>query len=178
MMIPSVEKAKEYRLRVIRLRHLYKDFLKTKVTEIVNKYLVDPIIEEMRAKGVSRKIWENVEVGAIVPTNDGIYVRIHNEYFSEDGFDVAVAREEGTEDHWVQPLRDVQQFTRLDPNVVSNLPKALSWIQDGRRGFSKGHMVSGLPRLNIIATMIESKEYELQEKINEAYKTWKRQIFN
>lgn len=177
-MIPSVEKAKEYKLRTVRLRHLYKDFMKTKATEIVNKYLVDPIVEEMRAKGVSRKIWENVEIGNVVVTDDGIYVRIHNEYFAESGFDVAVAREEGTERHFIQPLRYAQQFASVDPNVVSNLPKALSWIQGGKRFFSKGHWVSGLPRLNIIASMIESKEYELQQKLNDAYRTWRNQIFN
>ena len=177
-MIPSLERAQKYKQRVIRLQHLYKDWLEKKVTELANKLIVDPIQDEMRAKGVSRKIWENVEVGAVVVHRDGVYVRIHNEYFAESGFDVAVAREEGTSDHFIQPLRDAQQFSRVDPAIVANLPKALSWIQNGVRRFSKGHWVTGLPRLNIIQNVIESQEYILQQTLNEEFKRWKRQILS
>lgn len=161
-MIPSVEWVKSYKLRQIRFQHLYKDFLKKKTTELVNKLIVDPIVDKMREAGVSRKIWENVEVNAVIVTNNGIYINIHNEYWSDGGFDVALAREEGTEDHMIRP----------------RTKQALSWIQNGRRRFSAGHMVSGLPRLNIIENIIESGEYELQQKLNEEFHKWKRSIFN
>ena len=177
-MIPSVEWVEKYRLKLTQFHHLYKEFLESKATELANKLLVDPIVEEMRAMGVSRKIYENVEVGAVVVTNNGIYIRIHNEYFAESGFDVALAREEGTDDHFIQPLRDAMQFTRVDPNLVSNMPKALSWIQDGKRRFSKGHWVSGLPRLNIIQKTLENNEYQLQEELNKEFQKWKTQVFS
>ena len=177
-MIPSVDWARRYKLKVVQFKHLYKDWLEKKATELANKLLVDPIQEEMRAKGVSRKIWENVEVGAVVVNDVGIYIRIHNEYYAESGFDVALAREEGTEDHFIQPLRNAMQFDRLDPDVVSNLPKALSWIQNGQRRFSKGHWVSGLPRLNIIASTIEKQEFEFQRQLNEEFRKWKQQVFS
>lgn len=176
MIIPSVEWARKNKTKTIHLKHNYKDFLEKKTTELANKLLVDPIQEEMRAKGVSRKIWENVEVAKVVVNSAGIYIRIHNEYFAESGFDVALAREEGTDDHFIQPLRDAQQFSRLDPAITSNLPKALSWIQNGVRRFSKGHWVSGLPRLNIIQTMLEKQEYELQTQLNDAFRKWKQDI--
>ncbi len=161
-MIPSPEWVEQYRLRNIRFQHLYKGFLKTKTTELVNKLIVDPIVEKMREAGVSRKIWENVEVNAVIVTNRGIYINIHNEYWSEEGFDVALAREEGTEDHMIRPVRK----------------QALSWIQGGKRRFSGGHMVSGLPRLNIIDRMIETGEAELQTKLNEEFRKWKQSVFN
>jgi len=162
MTIPSVEWAEQYKLRVTRFQHLYKDFLKTKTTELVNKLIVDPIVEEMRAQGVSRKIWENVEVNSVIVNSRGIHINIHNEYWSEEGFDVALAREEGTDDHMIRPVRK----------------QSLSWIQGGKRRFSSGHMVSGLPRLNIIEQKIESGEYELQTKLNEEFKKWKASILN
>lgn len=161
-MIPSVEWAKAYKLRQTRFQHLHKNFLKTKTEELVNKLIVDPIQEAMREAGVSRKIWENVTVNAIeISWDGGIYINIHSEYFAENGFDVALAREKGTDDHWIRPVNK----------------QALSWIQNGKRRFSGGHKVSGLPRLNIIEKTIERGEYELQNKLNEEYRKWKDSIF-
>ena len=54
--------------------------------------------------------------------------------------------------------------------------KALSWIQGGKRRFSGGHMVSGLPSLNLIAQGIEKGEYELQQAINEESRKWRQDI--
>ncbi len=178
MIIPTIEQAQDHRLKVIHYRATYKDFIKLKATELANKLFVDEIQEEYRALGVSRKIWENVEIGAVVVTDVGIYIRIHNEYFSEEGFDIALAREEGTDDHFIQPLRDAMQFSRVDSDVVSNLPKALSWIQGGKRMFSKGHWVSGLPRLNVFQQVLERNEYEFQQQLNDAFREWKQHIFN
>jgi hypothetical protein len=161
MTIPSVEWVKEYRLKTTRFQHLYRDFLKTKTTELANKMIVDPIREEMRRVGVSRKIWENVEVDNVVVSNSGIKINIKSEYFAENGFDVALAREEGTDDHWIRPRNK----------------QVLSWIQGGKRRFSGGHVVSGLPRLNIIQQMIERNEYDLQAKLNEEFAKWKNTIF-
>lgn len=172
--------AKEYKLKQDRFQHLYKDFLKTKVTELVNKLIVDPIIEEMKRNDVSEKIYQNVVVDKVKINNDGIYINIHSEYFAESGFDVALAREEGTEDHWVRPKGSGDQFPNMSPEFREEFTgsNTLSWIQNGKRMFSKGHRVSGLPRLNIIELMIEKGEYELQTKINEEFQNWKQSIFN
>lgn len=163
-MIPSVEWAKAYKLRNTRFQHLYKDFLKTKTTELVNKLIVDPIVEEMRRNEVSRKIYENVVVNKVKVNNDGIYINIHSEYFAESGFDVALAREKGTEDHWIRP--------------TESKDGKLHWLQNGVWASSGGHIVSGLPKLNIIELMIEKGEYELQTKLNEEFKKWKQSIFS
>ena len=165
-MIPSVQWAKSNKLKVIRFQHLYKDFIKTKATELANKLIIDPIIEEMKQNNVSRKIYEQVIVEDVILNEGMILIKIQCEYFSEEGFDVAVAREYGTEDHMIRPK-----------GKENGGADSLSWIQGGMRRFSKGHMVSGLPRLNIIERRVEEGEYELQQAMNEEYRKWKKSIF-
>lgn len=160
MTIPSLEWARAYKLKATRMDHLYKGFLKTKVKELANKHIVDPIVEQMRLHDIHRKIYESVVVDYVNVTEAGIVIRIKSEYFSEDGFDVAFAREKGTEDHMIRPVTK----------------QALSWIQGGKRRFSGGHMVSGLPSLNLIERGIEEGEYELVQAINEEAKKWRRSI--
>ena len=161
---PNSEWAKSYKLKLIRFQHLRKDFIKTKATELANKLIIDPIIEEMKQNNVSRKIYEQVIVEDVIldETTGTILIKIHCEYFSEDGFDVAVAREYGTEDHMIRPK-----------GKENGGADSLSWIQNGMRRFSKGHMVSGLPRLNIIERKIEEREYELQQTLYTEYRRWK-----
>jgi hypothetical protein len=116
----------------------------------------------MKQNNVSRKIYEQVIVEDVILNEGMILIKIHCEYFSDDGFDVAVAREYGTEDHMIRP--------KGKENGGAN---SLSWIQGGMRRFSKGHMVSGLPRLNIIERRVEEGEYELQRALYEEYRKWK-----
>lgn len=161
MTIPSPEWAERYKLKITRLDHLRKDFLKSKVTELANKHIVDPIVEQMRVHNVHRKIYESVIVDKVEITDMGIRIRIKSEFFSEEGFDVALAREKGTEDHMIRPK---------DPD------HPLSWIQGGKRRFSYGHMVTGLPNLNLIERGIEKGEYELQQALNREAEKWRREI--
>ena len=168
-MIPSLKWAKANQVKIARFKHMYKHFIKIKTAELANKLIVDPIVEEMRQNNVSRKIYETVVVeDTIVDETTGtILIKIHCEYFSEDGFDVAVAREYGTEDHMIRPK-----------GKENGGADVLSWIQGGIRRFSGGHMVSGLPRLNIIERRVEEGEYELQQAMNEEYRRWKESIFS
>jgi len=163
-MIPSVKWAKANQLKIARFRHMYKHFIKTKTTELANKLIVDPIIYEMKQNNISRKIYENVVVKDVIidDLTGTVLVKIYCEYFSEDGFDVAVAREYGTEDHMIRPK-----------GKENGGADVLSWIQNGRRRFSSGHKVSGLPKLNIIERRVEWGEYELQQALNLAYREWK-----
>ena len=163
-MIPSLKWAKANQVKIARFKHMYKHFIKIKTAELANKLIVDPIVEEMRQNNVSRKIYENVVVKDVIidDLTGTVMVKIHCEYFSEDGFDVAVAREYGTEDHMIRPK-----------GKENGGADVLSWIQNGRRRFSGGHNVSGLPKLNIIERRVEWGEYELQQALNLAYREWK-----
>ena len=160
-MIPSVEWARKYKLKVVRIEHLYKDFLKTKCRELANKHIVDPIVETMRANGIHRKIYESVIVKDIIVDEHGVKITINSEYFSEGGFDVALAREKGTEDHMIRP-KTAGSLRWMGPN--------------GKFLFSKGHMVSGLPPLNLIERGVEKGEYELQQALNIEARKWIQDI--
>lgn len=162
-MIPSPQWVEAYKLKLTRFNHLYKDFLKTKVEQLTKQLIINPIVEEMKLNDVSQKIWEKVEIGHIIINDDGILINIKNEYWNDDGsFDIALAREKGTEDHFIRPRKK----------------QALSWKQGGKRVFSGGHKVSGLPKLSIIENTIEKGEFELQYKLNEEFKKWKSDIFS
>ena len=177
-MIPSVEWARNYKLKVTRIDHLYKNFLKTKVTELTNKHIIDPIIESMRANHVHRKIYESVVVDEVLVSDVGILIKIKSEFFAESGFDVARAREKGTEDHMIRPKGSGAHLDYMSPEFRRQHAGAnvLSWIQGGQRRFSAGHMVSGLPSLNLIAQGIEKGEYELQQALNEESRKWRQDI--
>ncbi len=160
MTIPSLEWARAYKLKATRMDHLYKGFLKTKVKELANKHIVDPIVEQMRLHNVHRKIYESVVVDEVIVSNGGIKIKIKSEFFSEDGFDVALAREKGTEDHMIRPINK----------------SVLSWIQGGKRRFSSGHMVTGLPSLNLIERGVEKGELDLVAELNIESRKWRKSV--
>jgi len=168
IIIPSSEWVDKFKLKQTHYLHLRQEFIKNKVAELANKMIVDPIRDEMDRAGVSRKIWETVTLKDPIVTPNGIFLRIHSEYFADNGFDVALAREKGTDmdkpehKHWVRPKDK----------------KSLKWIEGGKARFSGGHKVSGLPRLNIIQKTIEQKRYDLQQKLQEEHNRWKQQIFS
>lgn len=165
IIIPSSEWVEKFRLKQTRFLHLRTDWLKVKVAQLANQMIIDPIVEEMKRMGVSEKIYRNVKLLTPTITPKNIFLRVHSEFFAENGFDVALAREKGTDQdnggkHWIRPKEK----------------KALKWIEQGNARFSGGHQVSGLPRLNIIQKTIERKQYDLQQKLNEAFTDWKESL--
>ena len=178
-MIPDRKSIADYKSRLAHLKNNYNDFLKVKITEHANKIIVDEIIRRMQQNKFSDKIWTNTYLKEVKITDRKIIVTIESKYTIQSGFDVAVAREFGTKDHFIQPISKTHgsQFSKLDKNVVAKLPKVLSWIQNGVRMFSKGHMVSGMKSLRIINKTIKEKRPELQAKINEEFEKWMVRVF-
>ena len=127
----------------------------------VNVLIVDEITERMRENNFSQKIWMSTKVISSRIERDQIIVTIQNYYFSDSGFDVAIAREFGTKDHWIRP-----RFKQL-----------LSWIQEGRRLFSKGHIVSGIKSLHIIRDVVKEQMPKVQRKIEEDVYNWRTNVF-
>ena len=72
-----------------------------------------------------------------------------------------MAREYGTKDHWIRP----------------RLKQVLSWIQEGRRLFSRGHIVSGIKSLLIITNIVKEQTAEVQSKINQDVQDYRNSIF-
>jgi len=160
-MIPDLESARNHRLKISHMKNNYDVFLKAKATEWANKIVVDEIVKRMQDNHFSEKIWSNTHLKHVDIRSNRIRLIITSEYTTESGFDVAVARENGTKDHMIKP----------------RTANVLSWIFQGVRMFSKGHMVSGFKSLKIIKKTTKEKTPELQAKLNEEFEKWMTDIF-
>lgn len=161
-MIPSIADVQKYKNKVAHIRDNIDFILLRSAERWVNELIIDEIQNRMRKAEFSQKIWMNTKIITSRIERDKVIVTFQNYYFSESGFDVALAREYGTRDHWIRP-----RFKQL-----------LSWIQDGRRLFSKGHIVSGIKSLYIIRDVVNEKMPEVQQKLNEDVEKWKIEIFS
>lgn len=124
---------------------------------------LDEIKRRMEAANYSRKIIDGTTLENFEITPDGfLEFEIRSEYDTDSGFDVATAREKGTEDHTL-------------PKVEG---RTYSWIQDGKRFFSKGHDVSGIPASNIITNTLLETSVTLQNNINSAIDSFFEGVVN
>lgn len=161
-MIPSVTEAQRYKNKVAHLKNNIKDVELRSAERWVNVLIVDKITDKMRENNFSQKIWMGIKIISSSIENNQIIVTIQNYYFSETGFDVAIAREYGTKDHWIRP----------------RLKQALSWIKQGKRLFSKGHIVSGIKSLLIIKNTVKEQMPEVQNRINQDVEEFKKAVFD
>lgn len=160
-MIPSVTEAQRYKNKVAHLKNNINDVELRSAERWVNELIVDKITDKMRENDFSQKIWMGTKIISSSIENNQIIVTIQNYYFSETGFDVAIAREYGTKDHWIRP----------------RIKDALSWIQQGKRLFSKGHIVSGIKSLLIIKNTVKEQMPEVQNRINQDVEEFKSAVF-
>lgn len=156
------EQIERYKLNIAHLSNNSNDFLILKVKELINKVIVDSITNQMQFHEFHQKIWMNTDVRDVKINGEFITAVIHNEYYSDSGFDVAIARERGTKDHMIKP----------------KLKLLLSWISQGKRMFSKGHMVSGIKSLFIIKNTISANTPIVQEMLQQEFEKWQGQVFN
>ncbi len=161
-MIPSVTEAQRYKNKVAHLTNNINDVELRSAERWVNELIIDKITDKMRENNFSQKIWMGTKILSSRIENNKIIVTIQNYYFSDTGFDVAIAREYGTKDHWIRP----------------KLANLLSWIHEGRRLFSKGHIVSGIKSLFIIRDTVKEQMPEVQNKINQDVEEFKKAVFD
>jgi hypothetical protein len=143
------------------MKNNYDAFLKSKGTELANKIVIDEIVKRMVDNGFSSKIWMNTVLKEVQIKQGKIKLIITSTYTTESGFDVALAREKGTKRHMIRP----------------RTKQALSWISQGVRLFSKGHMVNGMKSLRIIRKTTKEKTPELQARLTEEFDKWMTRIF-
>lgn len=160
-MIPSVSEVRSLKTKLAHLKHNMDAVVLRSAERWVNELIVDEIQDKMRENNFSQKIWMGTKILTSRIEGDQIIVTIQNYYFSDSGFDVAVAREYGTKDHWIRP----------------RLKQVLSWIHEGRRLFSRGHIVSGIKSLLIITNTVREQTAEVQSKINQDVTDFKDSLF-
>ena len=160
----------------------YELFVQTVVTRIVNEEIIQPLKEAMRSHGYSQKIIDGTDLEAIVLSGKKLRVRIKSEYFAQqpDGsfFDVAVAREEGTKDHWIEPIgKDAPAYTKSEEAQGRTVPKALHWeTPSGEHAFSKGHVVKGIEARHLVERTIAWGKPKVQTRIRQEFEKWKVDI--
>ncbi len=160
-MIPSTSDINAYKNKIAHTKSNIDLFTLRSAERWVNELIIDKIQEEMRKNDFSQKIWMSTKIISSKIENDKIIITIQNYYFSESGFDVAIAREYGTKDHWIRPT----------------VKLALSWIQQGKRLFSQGHIVSGIKSLYIIRNTVKDQSAEVQSKIKQDVDDWMKSLF-
>lgn len=146
----SIEDIKQFRTRLQVLKLQLLQFQATVVREIVEEITIFVIHAKMRAAGFDEKIIEGTILDNIeILGTKKIRFHIRSVYFSSTGFDVALGREEGTEDHFVAPV------------VKEALHGGASWPF-----FSKGHEISGVIAFFIVKDTVK----ETAERVRIQYK--------
>lgn len=126
--------------------------------------VISRIHQKMRSAGVSEKIISGTKLDNIeIISNRRVRLFFRSEYFAKTGFDVALAREEGTEDHFIEPLSIGSPFI--------DKPEAL---HGGTKWpfFSKGHWVSGMPSLFIVKDTVKEMTPSFQDEYNRQLTNW------
>ena len=150
--ITSLAELKVIQAKLKSLKNTLPALQKQAIDKAANEDVLEEIKKEMMANDFSPKIIDATFVGRTEIVGTKSRTHFISDYESEDGFDVSVAREEGTRDHFIAPTK---------PNGV------LRWEgADGVIRFSKGHNVSGIERLLIIERTLKSKENDFLENYN------------
>ncbi len=152
----TIEDIKEFRRSVQVLKLQILQFQATVVRDIVDEITMFVIHAKMRAADFSEKIIDGTILDNIeIIGNKKIRFHIRSTYFSSTGFDVALAREEGTDDHFVKPV------------VKEALHGGASWPF-----FSKGHEVSGIMALHIVEDTLKETAPRVQEQYRKELLRW------
>jgi len=153
----TIEDIKRFRTKIIGINMQLFAFQAFTVRKFATIIILDKIHREMRSAGFSEKIIkgtfiDNIEL--IGRKKARIFFR--SEYFSATGFDVALAREEGTDDHDVI----------AGPGKVLPIPTS-----DGLIFRKKAHP-DGILALFIVKNTVKQMTEPLQDEYNRQLNIW------
>ena len=152
----TIEDIKNFsaKTQIIKLQLL--QFQAATINRLGELITLNEIHRKMRAAGFDEKIIDGT-VLSFVEFRGPKKVRMHFEsvYFSDTGFDVAVAREKGTVDHDIKPV-----FKKA-------LHGGFKWPF-----FSKGHEVSGIEALFIVRDTVRETEEDIQKQYKKELLDW------
>jgi len=125
--------------------------LEVVATERASEDILDEIHSKMKVKNFSKKIIDATFVGKTVRAGSILKQHFISNYESDTGFDVSVAREEGTRTHIVRPKK---------PNGV------LRWFaKTGEPIFRKFARPKGIERLLIIEKTLATNKENFKKKV-------------
>ena len=133
-------------LRTQSLPFRIKEFVDYKVLAIANQTLVEAIHQE----AINKKMPERY-IHSIQSDFDGTYLWIWVNFKGKDREPLDLYFEEGTERHFIKP----------------KFKKALKFVQDGLKFFSKGHYVSGLQARHVFQDGLQKGYPEFKKKLTQ-----------
>ena len=152
----TIDDIKRFRQKITGIKIQLFQFQSTTVRNLANLIIVDKIHQFMREAGFDEKIIEGTFLDNIeLLGRKKIRLFFRSEYFSETGFDVALAREEGTQRHFIKPKN------------VKALHGGAEWPF-----FSKGHWVDGMLALFIVAQTVTQMTQILQDEFSRQQNMW------
>lgn len=160
IILRTINDIKRFRLKTTSFKMQLFVFQSTTLRKFANIIITQKIHQNMRSAGFSEKIidgtfLDNIEL--IGKTKARLFFR--SEYFSETGFDVALAREEGTDDHDVI----------AGPGKVLPIPTSEGII------FRKKAHPDGILALFIVANTVKQMTAPLQDEYNRQQDIWYQQ---
>ena len=160
ILLRTINDIKRFRLKTTSFKMQLFVFQSTTLRKFANIIITDKIHQNMRAAGFSEKIidgtyLDNIEI--IGKTKARLFFR--SEYFSATGFDVALAREEGTDDHDII----------AGPGKVLPIPTSNGII------FRKKAHPDGILALFIVSQTVKEMTAPLQDEYNRQQDIWYQQ---
>ena len=130
----------------------YPEFVRTTAPKIANEVILKEVKKRMTDFKYSQKIIDSTTVENFqIDSLGNLEFDVLSDYKSETNFDVALAREKGTVDHFVKPVAK----------------KALAFIFQNATAFSKGHWVKGITASNVVEKTAEELQPVFQQRLNE-----------
>lgn len=133
-------------LRTQSLPFRIEEFISRRILSIANQTLLEAIHQEAIQKNMPQRYIQNIQ-----SEYDGKYLWIWVDFKGKNKEPLDVFFEEGTKGHIVKP----------------KLKKALMWIQDGVKYFSKGHYVSGIKARHVFADGMKKGYPEFKKKLTQ-----------
>ncbi len=157
ILLRTIDDIKRFRTKITGLKIQLITFQATTLRKLANNIILDKIQANMRSAEFSEKIingtiLDNIEL--IGRTKARLFFR--SEYFAKTGFDVALAREEGTDKH----------------KVVAGPGKTLPIPTSDGLIFRKSAEPEGILALFIVSNTVKQMTIPLQEEYSKQQEEW------
>ena len=138
-------------LRTQSLPFRIQEYVNFKIVDIANETIVKAIRDEAVHKNMPQRYIDNIH-----SEFDGSELWIWVDFKGKNKVPLDLWFEEGTKRHFVKPV----------------FKKALTWVLEGIRFFSKGHFVSGIEAKHIFKNGVDKGYPEFKTKLKVAIHTY------
>lgn len=157
----TIEDVKNFQSNVQSIKLQILEFQAFTVRKL-GEQIVDRIHEKMRESGFSEKIINGTKLDNIeIISTKRVRLYFRSEYFANNGFDVALGREEGTDKHKVE----------AGPGTALPIPT------EGGIIFRKSAEPDGIVALYIVRDTVKQMVPHLQDEYNRQFTQWLAENF-